>query len=553
MGRVHELSNGYTPPQEEVGVGELRLSSLVNRDNKLYHIFNFIETNYGGDSRLLLKQLSTLTAAAGVFGFRGYLLPKKIRIFGPILRKSMLLLSAGLAGLEFQARVRKYLEIYGNTRKIEGTMDRYFKMAAEFIKSESLENYNYYKSNLLNFSECVDWILDKPETSRIELLGYYDEEGNKILDNREAMNNGAEIFVLFKYKSKNGFWSDKALWAIKGLSNGKKMMYQMGILRAQVTKGPTFDEDGDEHENVLLKEFLSSFDVKNNILLLEHKLNTRPRARVEEDINQLDIRSLASRIDKVLSNGRRWGITFIGDPGVGKSLAIARLEEMLPERLFIRIDPVYFDNISRIRHIAKALQPLILVVEDIDGQDIRDKNQKLSEFINAFDETSEDLNIVILTSVNDSSLVNRTFLGRPGRNDEVIEVKPPQSERELYQVLATRFRKLKKCYRFIEECNFPTMEEIGYETLRKILSYKFTQAELTCGILEKMILNADSSENVSDVCSFRTLLLDAVDQYSDQKSVISRYKYTYPDFQLTNETESRGDDLTEAEAVDVSA
>jgi hypothetical protein len=64
----------------------------------------------------------------------------------------------------------------------------------------------------------------------------------------------------------------------------------------------------------------------------------------------------------------------VGDPGVGKSTVIIKLEEDLPEIPVVYISPTaitYREDVSNVFNFLRSISPCIAILEDLDGSELK--------------------------------------------------------------------------------------------------------------------------------------------------------------------------------------
>ena len=272
----------------------------------------------------------------------------------------------------------------------------------------------------------------------------------------------------------------------------------------------------------ILKNFILTFNIKENILEFKGSITTKKRAVVNEKINQYNIDPLIAEIRKVLKNGRKRGHAFIGKQGTGKSIIMRKLEELLTDLIIIRITPEEFGTnagIKRCFNLIKTVQPALVIIEDLDAFRFKEKNERVGTFINEID--SEDLNAVIIVTINDPDMIHRTIIDRPGRFDEIHEIKPPQTEQEAYEVMKSKYDKLLNFYKDFKGIQFPDMEELNQNLIQRCVKNMFTQAELTNGIIEKIFINIDNPESIH----FDDAVEKAVTSFEISKKSLRTYKF----------------------------
>lgn len=131
------------------------------------------------------------------------------------------------------------------------------------------------------------------------------------------------------------------------------------------------------------------------------------------------------------------GMILKGVPGVGKTL-IGKILCNQPGCTLIWVTPKYLEsskNVAAIIEAARELSPTILFLEDIDlygsTRDSAGNRTLLGELMNQLDGVQENKNIIVIATTNRGDDLERALRNRPGRFDEVIEIKKPEPvERE---------------------------------------------------------------------------------------------------------------------------
>lgn len=128
------------------------------------------------------------------------------------------------------------------------------------------------------------------------------------------------------------------------------------------------------------------------------------------------------------------GIILKGVPGVGKTL-IGKILCNESDCTLLWVTPKYLErsqHIASIVEVARELAPTILFLEDIDlygsSRDSSYNKTLLGELMNQLDGVEENKNIVVIATTNRSDDLEKALRNRPGRFDEIIEVKKPGTE-----------------------------------------------------------------------------------------------------------------------------
>jgi hypothetical protein len=482
----------------------INLSNLVPKEHKLYHIFHFIGENYNNPENILRALGSILDFDKGLRAlFTGKFSFKKVV---NLLRYT---LPGSLYGVEMGLKLSKYIK---QVRK--GDLSEYEKRLIEIRKLLDLSHnkgINDWHISYIN-EDIVEWLLRSPKTKGYKILGYYNSSTLEKLE--KVPNDFEDIFVLFEFQEKR-FLIQVTVKSFGGM----KFIDHMNFL----AEFPGTSSDHlRELELLILKDFILTFDIKENILEFKGGITTKGRAVVNEKINQYDVKPLIAGIRKVLKNGRKRGHAFIGKQGTGKSIIMRKLEELLTDLIIIRITPEEFatnSGIKRCFNLIKTVQPALVIIEDLDAFRFKEKNERVGTFINEID--SEDLNIVIIVTINDPDMIHRTIIDRPGRFDEIHEIKPPQTELEAYEVMKSKYNKLLDFYTDFKGIQFPNMKKLNHGLIQRCVNNKFTQAELTNGIIEKIFINIDNPE---ELC-FNDAIKEAVTSFEISKKSLRTYKF----------------------------
>ena len=137
------------------------------------------------------------------------------------------------------------------------------------------------------------------------------------------------------------------------------------------------------------------------------------------------------------------GVLLFGPPGVGKTHTIRYLSSTLPETTVLMVSGEALGLIGLACSVARALQPSLVVVEDVDliaedrgmhpGQ-----HPLLFELLNEMDGLAGDAEVCFLLTTNRADLLEPALASRPGRVDQAIEIELPdlQARRRLLELYA---------------------------------------------------------------------------------------------------------------------
>lgn len=206
--------------------------------------------------------------------------------------------------------------------------------------------------------------------------------------------------------------------------------------------------------------YIDRVDVTKNIIRIKNgTLYVEPRVNIDFDVKNFDmydeegkpVRTMASEsafIRKVLDIKGRRGYIVQGDQGTGKTISVNRLLMDFPDIPVFWISP---DSISDKRGMDNVFRVLnmfpgsFFVFDDFDGNDFATKNDLTGAFINYIDETnSPKYRGITILIINEPQKLHSTIKLRPGRIDDIIYVKNPDTVEGVCDVVEQSFKHLGK-------------------------------------------------------------------------------------------------------------
>jgi hypothetical protein len=127
------------------------------------------------------------------------------------------------------------------------------------------------------------------------------------------------------------------------------------------------------------------------------------------------------------------GVLLHGPPGTGKTHTLRYLMSRLTDATVVMLSGNALQFIAPAVSIARALQPALVIVEDVDliaetrgmhpGQ-----HPLLFQLLNEIDGLGEDADVAFLLTTNRADLLEPALAQRPGRVDQAVELPLPDAE-----------------------------------------------------------------------------------------------------------------------------
>jgi hypothetical protein len=128
------------------------------------------------------------------------------------------------------------------------------------------------------------------------------------------------------------------------------------------------------------------------------------------------------------------GLLLYGPPGTGKTLSVMYLCGQMPGRTTLLLSGPGVGGLGQAAAIARSLQPAMIVLEDVDlvaaerTMPGMGTNPLLFQLLNEMDGLAEDADVVFVLTTNRVELLEPALAARPGRVDQVVEIRLPDEE-----------------------------------------------------------------------------------------------------------------------------
>lgn len=158
---------------------------------------------------------------------------------------------------------------------------------------------------------------------------------------------------------------------------------------------------------------------------------------------------VARHKERLLAAGQhlKRGLLLYGPPGVGKTHTVRYLTSSLVGTTVIQLTGNALHLIAEACSVARALQPAMLVIEDVDliaedrgmhpGQ-----HPLLFQLLNEMDGLAEDADVVFVLTTNRADLLEPALAARPGRVDQAVALELPDAagRRSLFELYRGELR-----------------------------------------------------------------------------------------------------------------
>lgn len=247
-------------------------------------------------------------------------------------------------------------------------------------------------------------------------------------------------------------------------------------------------------EKIMYALYIDKVDTNRHYIKIKGtKFEICERKEIEYNIVNVDVDRIVHGIRKVLDKNGRRAISFIGEPGTGKTICVHKITNEFRDKLVFWVTPDSINTVAGIRNVFKILKMFegsITVLDDIDSGPFTGKDEVTGAFIEHLDGTNNiDFKGFIISTVNDPSKLHASLINRPERIDEVILVKNPQTVEEISDILFTKAEMagyytsdlveiMSDDESFVGEFSVDKDDALFIEFCKLVLEKSFTQAQV---------------------------------------------------------------------------
>lgn len=205
------------------------------------------------------------------------------------------------------------------------------------------------------------------------------------------------------------------------------------------------------------------------------------------------------------------GILLYGPPGVGKTHSVRYLISELIDTTVVELTGETLHGIREACSVARALQPAMIVVEDVDliaeeRSHYGGETPLLFTLLNEMDGLDEDADVVFLLTTNRADLLEPALASRPGRVDQAVHIGLPDHDSR---------RRLVELYRGALAVDLSRLESVLERTdgvTASFLKELLRRAAVVAADREEQVVDAHLSVTADDLDAALDDLLDTRNQ-----------------------------------------
>lgn len=403
--------------------------------------------------------------------------------------------SAGMVAYDFYNKVRAYYTT--EDVSVEDKKEEYIDSILGIDEDEYV--YRYNKREIHMTHEQIQWVLFDAHSTDLDgvtIEGYYDIENGKKL---ACVPNNGNFCVMFVYDNTN------FLLEFNTVGNdslmGAMFTFRKGYVEESGKMYPFID--------TLNARYMDSMGFDKNVILYDgYTLSTRPRSElIDFEVDTVDFPHLKNNIVRVLNEGRRRGLLFVGNPGTGKTTILLKLENELKDYpiMYATATNINDENsINRLTSFIKKLGKCVVFIEDMDALELGKKTAKIAPLLSLLDNSRTGASVVFISTINDASLITESIV-RTGRFDEVIEIHEPKYNQSIHNILMTQWKKLRPESDWGE--GYPVDYKcLSWRTYARLKYHKLTQSDY-CELAQKIHMNDEELNDKNLIKAMKELVV----------------------------------------------
>ena len=143
--------------------------------------------------------------------------------------------------------------------------------------------------------------------------------------------------------------------------------------------------------------------------------------------------SIGTQRDRLIAAGQhlKRGVLLYGPPGTGKTLTVRHLLARTPGTTAVLLTGPSIQYITQAAELARAMQPAIVVLEDVDlvaeQREMHGPQPLLFAVLDALDGLDGDSDVTFILTTNRVQVLERALAERPGRVDLAVEIPLPDT------------------------------------------------------------------------------------------------------------------------------
>ena len=142
---------------------------------------------------------------------------------------------------------------------------------------------------------------------------------------------------------------------------------------------------------------------------------------------------IGAQRDRLIAAGQhlKRGVLLYGPPGTGKTLTVRHLLARTPGTTAVLLTGTSIQYITQAAELARAMQPAIVVLEDVDliaeQRGMHGPQPLLFAVLDALDGLDGDSDVTFILTTNRVQVLERALAERPGRVDLAVEIPLPDA------------------------------------------------------------------------------------------------------------------------------